>query len=418
MWGNLLLIMTLVLACNTTYPLEAETMIQDDVSSTIVQKTIPPTPILEALTAPENPSSQRLATWLYQRGFDLNPQVIDVLERIINYANNNQIVHNQILTLIDYSIPANKKRLWVFDLEKQKVLFHTYVSHGIKSGALNTYYFSNRFNSKASSIGVYLTNKAYYGRHGLSLRLDGLDRGFNDNAESRAIVMHGGWYMEEDFINKYGCSGRSWGCPAVPDDLSTPIIKTIKDQSLLVIYYPSAAWFQKSKFLQRDPSTFLIHSDPPTTVTTASKKSIAIEDVLFAQLQKKNKYHQHEAILVMPVERYTTVFHTRAPLKRMLRKQIKDEEYIALTKTELDQIISSPAQTTELLQDLYFVVPQVKMVRGYYATEMNKLDLGKITAIQPSTNTSNYGGYYIVNFDDQASLKIKTTHRFIRWLGL
>ena len=117
------------------------------------------------------------------------------------------------------------KSVYGFLISKEKkLLFHTYVSHGITSGTLLTNYFSNKYNSKASSIGVYKTEKAYYGREGLSLRLDGLDRSFNDNASNRSVVMHGGWYVDEHFIKKYGRPGRSWGCPALPLNFINPLL--------------------------------------------------------------------------------------------------------------------------------------------------------------------------------------------------
>jgi hypothetical protein len=136
----------------------------------------------------------------------LNASVIQKVLTTLKCSLEYNVNHNNILTIIDYSLPSSEKRLWVFDLKEKKLLFHTYVSHGIKSGTLLSNYFSNKYNSKASSIGVYKTNKTYYGRDGLSLRLDGLDSGFNDNASNRYVVMHGGWYVNEPFIKKYGSS--------------------------------------------------------------------------------------------------------------------------------------------------------------------------------------------------------------------
>lgn len=141
---------------------------------------------------------------LHNEAPHLNQQVINKVLMTLKCANDYNVDHNHILTIIDYSMPSNEKRLWVFDLKDRKLLFHTYVSHGIKSGALVSNYFSNQYNSKASSIGVYQTLQSYYGRDGLSLRLDGLDRSFNDNASNRSVVMHSGWYVEESFIKNTG----------------------------------------------------------------------------------------------------------------------------------------------------------------------------------------------------------------------
>jgi len=154
----------------------------------------------------------------------LKPAVMNKVLASLACAQAFHINYNPILTVIDYEMPSNEKRMWIFDLTDLKLLHHTYVSHGITSGTLYTVYFSNQNNSKASSLGVYLTGPAYYGREGLSLRLKGLDNGFNDNAMRRYIVMHGGWYMDEKFIKKYGRPGRSWGCPSVPmHERKTPI---------------------------------------------------------------------------------------------------------------------------------------------------------------------------------------------------
>ena len=353
-----------------------------------------------------------------QPGFDINPQVLNSIESILNYADTNQIEHNHILTLIDYSIPANQKRLWVLDLNTHTVLFHTYVSHGIKSGRLETNFFSNRFDSKASSIGVYRTNKTYYGRHGLSLKLDGLDRGFNDNADPRAIVMHGGWYVEEKFIQKYGRAGRSWGCPAVPDQLTTSIINTIKDKSLFVIYYPNPEWLVKSRFLKRESDEALLKpTEPPKSITAIETEKR--EDVLLAQIQKKHKYQETEAILAMPAERYSSLFQNKVPLERMIRRQIEDQEYIALSKTEFDQLLNTYPRNSTTFQEICFILPEIKMIRGYYVTEMHKMNFGSITDVDLNNPTPKREGRdYTVHFAKHPALALKSTHRFIRWLGL
>jgi hypothetical protein len=354
-------------------------------------------------------------SWLQKQGFVIDPKLLQSIESILNYTKNNQIEHNHILTVIDYSLPANQKRLWVFDLQAQKVLFHTYVSHGLKSGGLSSNFFSNRFNSKASSIGVYRTDKTYYGRHGLSLKLDGLDRGFNDNADMRAIVMHGGWYVEESFIQKYGRAGRSWGCPAVPDQLTGDIINTIKDKSLFVIYYPSTEWFEKSRFLQHETDASVGQIAQQSNVITETENR---EDVLLAQINKKHKYQETEAILAVPVDYYTALFQTSIPLERMIRRQVEQQEYIALSKTEFDQLLKIFPQNSTVFQRVYFLLPEIKMIRGYYATEMKKVKLTTITAIQPNSSLPTKDNYYTVYFADHSSLSLKTTHRFIRWLGL
>ncbi len=339
----------------------------------------------------------------------LNRPVIDKVIKSLQCANEYKVDHNHILTIIDYSLPSSEKRLWVFDLYEKKLLFHTYVSHGIKSGTLLSQYFSNKFNSKSSSIGVYKTEDPYYGRHGLSLKLDGLDPGFNDNAANRSVVMHGGWYVDEDFIKKYGRAGRSWGCPAVPDNLISAVINTIKNQSLFVMYYPSDNWFVKSKFLNCNnlsPVRFAAKSE-----TEMKPPEDQREAVLFANTSFKHQ--DSEPIVVMPADTYEQVFHNKAPLERMLRRQINNTEYIALSTTEFETIANN---NKEALNAVYFVIPVIKMVRGYYATEMHIVDLGKIKQIRldPSPTSKSY----TVDFETKPSVRLRASNAFIRWLGL
>lgn len=155
----------------------------------------------------------------------------------------------QLLTVIDYSKPSTAKRLWVFDLKNNKTIFNTWVSHGRNSGGIIPYSFSNTIGSLKSSIGVFLTDAAYYGSRGYSMRIKGLERGINDNVYERHVVLHGAAYINADTIRKYGQVGRSWGCPAVSTSLVRPLINTIKDKSLLFVYYPDKNWLKRSRFL-------------------------------------------------------------------------------------------------------------------------------------------------------------------------
>ena len=280
-------------------------------------------------------------------------------------------------------------------------------------------YFSNKNNSKASSMGVYKTEKTYHGRHGLSLQLEGLDRGFNDNAASRAVVMHGGWYVEENFIKKYGRAGRSWGCPAVPDTLSESIINTIKDNSLFVMYYPNDNWLLKSKFQHCKSVSPLINvGNLQTEIKPLTELRELREDVLFADINTNKKQDDSDAIVVMSADNYALTFHTKAPLSRMLRRQINNTEYIALSDTEFHNLVTT--DNKEGLNALCFVTPVVKMVRGYYVTEMNIVTLGKIEKIEPSQSVSEkiQPKRYTVHFEQHPVVSLKSTDRFIRWLGL
>lgn len=141
-----------------------------------------------------------------------------------------------LLTLIDFTKPSNQERLFVIDMEAQKLLFRTVVAHGRNSGEMMATKFSNREGSYQSSLGFYLTNETYIGSNGYSLKLDGLEPGINDNARARAIVMHGAAYANPSVCANGNRLGRSWGCPALPEKLNRPIIDAIKGGSVLYIY--------------------------------------------------------------------------------------------------------------------------------------------------------------------------------------
>ena len=155
-----------------------------------------------------------------------------------------------ILTVIDFSLPSTEKRLWVIDPAKGLILHHTVVAHGRNSGELLAKTFSNQPESFQSSLGFYKTAETYQGKHGYSLRLDGLEKGFNDQARNRAIVIHGADYAKEEFAKNTGRLGRSLGCPALPPELSAKVIDVIKEGSLLFIYGNDASYLQKSYLLQ------------------------------------------------------------------------------------------------------------------------------------------------------------------------
>ena len=149
------------------------------------------------------------------------------------------LVTKNILTLVDFSLSSNAKRLWVIDMEKNKILFHTLVAHGRNTGEEFANEFSNQAESFKSSIGFYATGEIYKGKHGLSLKLDGLEKGLNDNARGRDVVVHGADYVSESFIRQNKRLGRSQGCPAIPVEMNEKIINVIKDKSCLFLYHPS-----------------------------------------------------------------------------------------------------------------------------------------------------------------------------------
>lgn len=159
--------------------------------------------------------------------------------------------NEDILSIVDFSLPSSKKRLFILDVRKQKLLFHTYVSHGRNSGRESATQFSNEPESFKSSLGFFITKDTYIGKHGFSLRLQGEEKGFNDNAMSRAIVMHNASYVDESLVRSQGYIGRSLGCPAVPEKLHKPIIEKIKNGSCLFLFSPDKYYTSHSKILTK-----------------------------------------------------------------------------------------------------------------------------------------------------------------------
>ena len=157
-----------------------------------------------------------------------------------------------VYTVIDMTMHSKEKRLWTFNLSTGELLFTLRTAHGRNSdvnhdGLLDTV--SNVPSSKQSSVGLYKTAEEYIGTHGRSLKLDGLEKGFNDNARERAIVIHGASYVTDPYIEQHGKSGRSWGCPAVSTEYSDRLLNVIGDGRLVFVYYPDAGWLSESSYL-------------------------------------------------------------------------------------------------------------------------------------------------------------------------
>ena len=155
----------------------------------------------------------------------------------------------EVLTLIDFSKPSNQERLYVFDMASKTMLYSSVVAHGKNSGGLIATHFSNREGSHQSSLGFYLTEQTYQGKNGYSLVLEGLEKGINDHARSRAIVVHGAPYANPSVLKGGGRLGRSFGCPALPEKTSKAIIDAIKGGSVLYIYAGNQDYLNKSKFI-------------------------------------------------------------------------------------------------------------------------------------------------------------------------
>lgn len=152
------------------------------------------------------------------------------------------LIQKDILTLVDFSLSSNTKRLWVIDLDTNTILYNSLVAHGRNTGEEYANSFSNSNSSYKSSLGFYATGEIYNGKHGMSLKLDGLEKGINDNARERGVVMHSANYVSNSFIKSNKRLGRSQGCPAIPAESLKEIVNTIKNKSCLFIYHPSRSF--------------------------------------------------------------------------------------------------------------------------------------------------------------------------------
>ena len=149
-----------------------------------------------------------------------------------------KLMNSAVLSIVDFSLPSSHKRLFVINIKSQELIFYDYVAHGKNSGATIAKSFSNKINSLKSSLGFFVTKNTYNGKNGLSLALDGKEKGINDHALARAVVIHGAPYVNENFATQKNGIGRSWGCPAVPEKINASLIETIKDGSCFFIYAP------------------------------------------------------------------------------------------------------------------------------------------------------------------------------------
>ncbi len=177
-------------------------------------------------------------------GFEVFEYAFNGFRSIKNKTN------DSILTIIDYSKPSSENRLYIIDLKAKKIISESLVAHGRNSGENEAIAFSNVKNSKKSSLGFYKTAETYTGKHGYSLKLDGLEENINDNARERAIVIHGAWYVSEEFINKHGRLGRSWGCPALPLNINKKIIDIINNGTYLYIHGDDNSYLKNSKYIK------------------------------------------------------------------------------------------------------------------------------------------------------------------------
>jgi hypothetical protein len=179
---------------------------------------------------------------------DLNRQVLKRALSAMNCALEGGEAAAKRLAVIDFSLPSSQPRLWIFDLQSRKLVLRELVAHGKGSGENQATAFSNIEGSHQSSLGLFRTAETYVGKHGYSLRMDGLEAGVNDRARERAIVIHGADYVDPSWIARQGRIGRSLGCPAVRPEVAKQVVDTLKDGQFLFSYYPDSRWLASSNY--------------------------------------------------------------------------------------------------------------------------------------------------------------------------
>lgn len=189
------------------------------------------------------PLHSAIAKSAYQ---NLNPEVLKLAEQAYANAKISGLVTNQHLTIVDYSLASTSPRMWVIDMRSGQLKYHIHVAHGMASGLNYATKFSNQPQSRMSSLGIFITRDIYYGNHGVSLNIDGMQKNYNSNARLRRIVLHGANYVDQLAIQKGGRLGRSWGCLALNPKVANDIMHTIKDGSVIFCYYPDKAWLREA----------------------------------------------------------------------------------------------------------------------------------------------------------------------------
>jgi hypothetical protein len=213
-------------------------------------------------------AAETLEAALLRQAADLDPRVLALaLQSHDSALKRGLLTDRNTLTVIDYSRPSIEPRFWVFDLGTRRVLFEELVAHGKNSGENFAVSFSNVESSLQTSLGLFVTRDVYYGKHGESLRLEGLEPGVNDRALERAIVIHGAQYVSANAVATLGFLGRSWGCPALSREAAPRVIDRIRGGSAVFAFYPDKEWLASSRFLQLGPDEML---DAPTGSSTAA----------------------------------------------------------------------------------------------------------------------------------------------------
>ena len=216
---------------------------------------------LAAVSSTANAAAPSLLSRLSAAAPDANPKVIELALQAHECAIGTGVAPRATrLAVIDYSRPSTERRLWVFDLAKQKLMYDEYVAHGQGTGDNYAKRFSNQDGTHATSLGLFTTADTYIGHNGYSLRLDGLEKGINDNARARAIVVHGAPYVNPALAKTQGRLGRSWGCPALRPEVAKEVIDNLKQGQMLFAYYPDKDWLAHSPFLKCNTRATMVAS--------------------------------------------------------------------------------------------------------------------------------------------------------------
>ena len=213
-----------------------------------VQPSLTSVPVINSIRLIEQANAMYDSMKLKQAG--LNKKAFEFAWKGYHYMMSKKLISKaDILSICDFSQSSRRKRLYIIDLESMKLLINTHVAHGRNSGSEYAKSFSNSHESHKSSLGFYVTRNTYWGGHGLALEIDGLERGINDKANQRKIVVHGSEYVGDRFLRSNPFNGRSFGCPAVPSKVTAKVINTIKNGSCFFIYHPTKNYISKSKIL-------------------------------------------------------------------------------------------------------------------------------------------------------------------------
>jgi hypothetical protein len=181
---------------------------------------------------------------------ELNPDAFKIgIQGYISLRSTGLVKNDSLLTIIDFSRPSSADRFFVINMYSNTLVCKSLVAHGRNSGDLFASRFSNRIQSYQSSLGFYITGGSYQGGQGYSLILNGVDTGYNDLSRARSIVIHGADYATQNYVGRYGRLGRSFGCPALPPDISKSVINLIKDGTILFSYYPDRSYLHNSVIL-------------------------------------------------------------------------------------------------------------------------------------------------------------------------